>query len=251
LESATILLIAAASIVIGTAIGATGIGGVLLVPALSFGAGVPIRAAIAIALWSYLWSGLVAVALYARRGSIDRAAVTWIGMGALPGALLGAKATALVPGNILSALIAGLLLAAGINALRPALPAAPASRSLSSIALLALGALTGFAAALIGAGGAVILVPLLVMLGQPVLLAIGLGQAVQLPIAAIATLVNLADGIVDFRLGSVVAAALTLGIVAGVPLAHALPQARLRRLLATFMALAGLAALLRLALSAA
>ncbi len=246
-----ILLIAPASIAIGVAIGATGIGGVLLVPALSFGAGMPVRAAIAIALWSYLWSGLVAVALYARRGSIQGTAILWIGLGALPGALLGAKATALIPVSALSALIACLLLATGINGLRPAAQQGFASRSLANPALLVLGALTGFAGALIGAGGAVILVPLLIALNTPVLVAIGLGQAVQLPIAAVATLVNLSEGIVEIRLGSIVAAALTLGIIAGVPLAHALPQARLRRLLAALMALSGGVALLRLALSAA
>ncbi|HYM02995.1 MAG TPA: sulfite exporter TauE/SafE family protein [Stellaceae bacterium] len=247
----TILLIAAASTAIGVAIGSTGIGGVLLVPALTFGAGLPVRTAIAIALWSYLWSGLVAVTLYARRGSIQRVPTLWISIGALPGALLGAKATALVPSYALSALIACLLIGAGANALRPGARETPSPRALGRTVFLALGALTGFGGALLGAGGAVILVPVLIALDQPVLAAIGLGQAVQLPVAGIATLVNLAEDIVDIRLGTIVALALTLGIAAGVPLAHALPQARLRRLVAALMTLAGAAALLRLALNAA
>ena len=51
--------------------------------------------------------------------------------------------------------------------------------------------------------------------------------------------------------GSVLAAALGLGIALGVPLAHALPQAALRRLLALTMIAAGAAIVVRLTLSAA
>jgi uncharacterized protein len=110
---------------------------------------------------------------------------------------------------------------------------------------------TGFAAALAGAGGALILVPLLVALGEPVLAAIGLGQVIQLPIAAVATLANLWQGRIDLLLGSVLALALSLGIAAGVPLAHTLPQTALRRLLALTMLAAGGAIAARLLLSAA
>jgi uncharacterized membrane protein YfcA len=94
-------------------------------------------------------------------------------------------------------------------------------------------------------------VPLLVALGEPVLTAIGLGQAIQLPIAGVATAANLRQGQIDLLLASVLAAALSLGILIGVPLAHALPQAALRRLLAITMIVAGVAIAARLVLSAA
>ena len=55
--------IAAAGVVLGTAIGATGIGGVLLVPILTLALGIDVRHAIAAALLSFLPSCLVAVAL--------------------------------------------------------------------------------------------------------------------------------------------------------------------------------------------
>ncbi|HKW52720.1 MAG TPA: sulfite exporter TauE/SafE family protein, partial [Stellaceae bacterium] len=100
-------------------------------------------------------------------------------------------------------------------------------------------------------GGALILVPLLVALGEPVLLSIGLGQVIQLPIAAIATLANLWQGQIDLLLGGVLALTLSLGIAAGVPLAHKLPQAALRRLLALTMLAAGIAIAARLVLNAA
>src|SRR6185312_7129775 len=166
-------------------------------------------------------------------------------------AYLCALAVTVVPSRVLEALIATILVLAGLNALRQPRVSGGATHPLGTPALAALGGVTGFAAALTGAGGALILVPLLVALGEPVLAAIGLGQVIQLPIAAIATLSNLWQGRIDLLLGSVLALALTLGIAAGVPLAHKLPQAALRRLLALTMLAAGAAIALRLVVSAA
>jgi uncharacterized membrane protein YfcA len=221
------------------------------VPLLAYGFGLPVQAAIAAALWSYLWSGLVAVALFARHGSVPWRPALWLCLAASPGAYLGARAVALMPGRILEALIAATLVLAGLNVPRRPRAGAAAARPLGIQALAALGGFTGFAAALTGAGGALILVPLLVALGEPVLLAIGLGQAIQLPIAGVATAANLRQGQIDLLLASVLAAALSLGILIGVPLAHALPQAALRRLLAITMIVAGVAIAARLVLSAA
>lgn len=237
---------------IGVAVGSTGIGGVLLVPILIYGFGLPAQTAIAAALWSYLWSGPLAIALFARHGTIAWRPALWLCLAAAPAAYLGARLLTLLPGRALEALIAAILLLAGIDVLRPRRRAVTAAaRPLGRAALIGLGGVTGVVAALTGAGGALILVPLLVALEQPVLLAIGLGQTIQLPIAAIATAANLWQGRVDLLLGSVLAAALGLGIALGVPLAHALPQAALRRLLALAMLAAGVAIAARLALSAA
>jgi uncharacterized protein len=175
----------------------------------------------------------------------------WLCLAASPAAYLGARALALLPGRVLEAIIAAILLLAGLDVVRRRHHAAAAARPLGAAALAALGGATGFAAALTGAGGALILVPLLLALEQPVLLAIGLGQVIQLPIAAVATLANLAQGRINLLFGGVLAAALSLGIALGVPLAHALPQAALRRLLALTMIAAGAAIVVRLALSAA
>lgn len=246
-----LLLGAVAGVLVGVAIGATGIGGVLLVPVLAYILGVPVPTAIAVALWSYLWSGLVAVWLYARHGSVPWGPALRLSLAAAPAAYLGALAVAVVPSRVLEALIAAILVAAGLNALRQPRVSMTATRPLGTPALAALGGVTGFAAALTGAGGALILVPLLVALGEPVLTAIGLGQVIQLPIAAVATVANFWQGRIDLLLGSVLALALSLGIAAGVPLAHKLPQAALRRLLALTMLAAGAAIVARLLLSAA
>jgi uncharacterized membrane protein YfcA len=79
------------------------------------------------------------------------------------------------------------------------------------------------------------------------LIAIGLGQTIQIPISATASLLNLASGRIDLTLGTVLAAALAIGIAVGAPLAHALPQQTLRRVLAFAMVAAGFAMLGNLA----
>jgi uncharacterized protein len=232
---------------VGLAIGCTGVGGVLLVPLLTYGLGLGVQGAIAVALWSYGWSGLVAVLLYARRASIDWRMARWLCLAAVPGAFLGARATALLPDAALEALIALLLVASGLHALHPRRTETPAARHLGRAGLMMLGGITGFGAALVGGGGAFIVVPLLAVLEQPPLIAIGLGQTIQIPISATASLANLAGDRIDLTLGTVLAAALALGIAVGAPLAHALPQQTLRRVLAFAMLAAGFAMLANLA----
>jgi uncharacterized protein len=224
---------------VGLAIGCTGVGGVLLVPLLTYGLGLGVQGAIAVALWSYVWSGLVAVLLYARHASIDWRMALWLCLAAVPGAVLGARATALLPDAALEALIALLLVASGFRALQPRRTETPEPRRLGRTGLMMLGGITGF----VGGGGAFIVVPLLAVLEQPPLIAIGLGQTIQIPISATASLINLASGRIDLTLGTVLATALATGIAVGAPLAHALPQQTLRRVLALAMVAAGFAML--------
>ena len=239
--------IAATGILIGIAIGAVGIGGVLLVPFLTLTLGIDVKRAIAATLLSYLPSCVVAVVLYARRGSIPWREARLLGVAALPTAWLGARAAQHAPAGLLEAAIGGLLLTGGIYALLPPRSAATGRRRLAPAALLGLGGGTGFVSALTGAGGAFVLLPVLLLLDTPVLAAIGLGQAIALPIAGLASAANIAAGIMDLGLAAGLAATLTLGIAIGTPIAHALPQPLLRRLLGSAVLLAGLAMLVRTA----
>ena len=235
-----------AGVIIGVLIGATGIGGVLLVSFLVHGLGYPVQSAVAVALWSYLWSGLLAIALYWRRGSIATRPALWLCAASVPGAFLGACALAVVPGKVVEALIGGVLLLGGVQTLRP--PREHTHRTPPGPALLVgLGLLTGFASALLGAGGAFLLVPLLVALGEPVLLAVGLGQAIQVPISAVATVANLRAGRIDLLSGTILAAALAVGIALGTPLAHGVSQRTLRLLVAVAMLVAAIVMVGRLA----
>jgi uncharacterized membrane protein YfcA len=88
---------------------------------------------------------------------------------------------------------------------------------------------------------------MLLLLDMPVLRAIGLGQAIALPIAGLASVANIQAGLVDMRLATLLAVTLSVGIAIGTPIAHALPQLVLRRLLGGVVIIAGASMLMRTA----
>ena len=89
------------------------------------------------------------------------------------------------------------------------------------------------------------LVPLLVWLKVPILTTIGLSQVIQLPIAALATAGNVAFGMLDIRLGAVLAVALLVGSIVGARAAHVLPSRTLTRLVGLLMLAVGALIILR------
>jgi uncharacterized membrane protein YfcA len=240
-----LLMAGIAAVMLGIAIGATGIGGVLLVPILTMALGIDVKRAIAAALLSYLPGCAVAVVLYARRGSMVWRDAWRLCLAALPAAWAGALAARDMPALLLEAAIGALLLVGGAYAWRTPRDVPVAGRRLGTGTLLALGGGTAFVSALTGAGGAFVLLPMLLLLDMPVLPAIGLGQAIALPIAGLASVANIQAGLVDVRLAALLAITLSAGIAVGTPIAHALPQRVLRRLLGGVVVLAGASMLLR------
>ena len=93
-------------LLIGLASGAVGIGGVLLVPFLTLTLVIDVKHAIAAALLSYLPGCVVAVWLYARRGSIPWREAALLCLAALPTAWLGARAAVHAPAGLLEVGIA-------------------------------------------------------------------------------------------------------------------------------------------------
>jgi len=65
-----------------------------------------------------------------------------------------------------------------------------------------------------------------------------LGQAIQVPIAAVASVANLRAGRIDLGAATTLALTLAAGIALGTPLAHGLSQRALRRLVAIAMLVA-------------
>lgn len=236
------------ALVAGALIGIVGIGGVLLVPALSL-IGVPVHAAVAAALAAYVLSGGVAALVYARSGAIAWRSALWLGLGAAPGAGLGAALAHRAGSAVLTALIALGVLFAGARALARGRRAAAAERRLPAPpALLAIGAAIGIGSALTGTSGPVLLMPPLIWLDVPLLTAIGLAQAIQVPIALVATAANLAFGLVDPVLASLLGAGTLVGAFLGARAAHGLPVAALTRLVGGVLLAVGALLLARLVL---
>ena len=237
---AALLSLGAFGIVVGGLIGTVGIGGVLLVPFLVYVLDMEVHAAIAAAMFSYLFSGGVGAMFYARHGSIRWGMAGWLCLAAMPAAFLGALAVSATPGNWLELLIAALVIFAGANALRQAGgEGAGGIGAPGGAKLAAIGAATGFGSAMSGTGGPLVLVPILLWLEVPVLTAVGLSQAVVFPITLLASVGNFIDGRIDLTAAGVVAVALVAGIVAGARAAHAVSSGLLNRLVAVVLVATG------------
>lgn len=236
----SLALVGVLSVFVGVLIGGVGIGGVLLVPMLTYLLGLDIHTAIAAAMFSYLFSGAVGGLVYARRKSIQWKAAFWLFAGAALGAFLGAYLSSATSARGLELFIAILIVLAGANALRSSGDGKFRERPLPPAALMAIGGVTGIGSALSGTGGPLVLVPLLVFLRLPALTAVGLSQVIQVPIAASATLGNVLYGNVDMVIGAAIAAGLMLGVAGGARLAHFVSQEILQRGVAGVLVAVGL-----------
>lgn len=236
----SLALVGSLSVFVGVLIGGVGIGGVLLVPMLTYLLGLDVHTAIAAAMFSYLFSGSVGALVYARKKSIQWTAAFWLFAGAGLGAFLGAYASFIIPARGLELFIAILILLAGVNALRSSADHRFRERPLPAGGLVTIGGVTGIGSALSGTGGPLVLVPLLVFLRLPVLAAVGLSQVIQVPIAASATLANYFYGTVDMVVGAAIAGGLMIGVAGGAKLAHFASQAILQRVVAGVLVAVGL-----------
>lgn len=245
-ELVTFLPIAVLGLLVGVLIGCVGIGGVLLVSGLVYFAGRDVPVAIATSMFSFLFSGVAGAAEYARRGSIRWSMATVLCVAAMPGAYLGALCVSLLPAAWLEAIIAAMVLFSGIHALVRRPPAAGDGSRLSVGGLGLTGAVTGFASAVSGTGGPLVLIPILVWMKVPLLTALGLSQIIQVPIAALATIGNFQHGDVDVGSGIAIGVLLVVGVALGARVAHHLPAELLRRIVSGLLVAVGVAMTLRI-----
>lgn len=230
---------------VGVLIGGVGIGGVLLVPALKYLGDIPLHTAIPACMLSYIVTGTVGALIYARHGSIQWPLALKVCIGALPGAYLGAFLLPHIDTLILETGIALLLIVSGLNTLvgRVTLQATHAP---GGSALVLIGFVTGIGSAISGTGGPLVLIPVLIWCKVAVLTAIGLSQAIQIPISFMATVGNVLHGEVDLRLGFFLAAAIAGGSVIGARTVHVIPVDLLKKLVAGFLIVVGVLMLARL-----
>jgi uncharacterized membrane protein YfcA len=233
---AHLLATLAAALVIGALIGSIGIGGILLSPFLIGVVGLDVRDAITISSASFVATGLAALVMFARSERPQLAEGWPLVLATLPGAFVGAIVLGYAPRRVSLAVLAVLLAATGVRVLaQRAIAAHVASPLRSPRADCAVGAFGGFVSALTGTGGPMVLVPIQLWRGVPLLAAVAIGQVAQLPIAAMATLGNAMSGGVDGIAATGIGLALVPGVFAGRRLAAAMPLEWLTRALAVLL----------------
>jgi uncharacterized protein len=231
-------LVLLAALPIGVLIGTVGVGGLLL-PALLAQVTGDAHGAAATSSFAFLFTGVVAAVVLARRRTLPRRLALVLGLAAAPGAVLGALVNGRVPEAVLIGLLATVTLVSGVQNLlagrRP--PGARTDLPVPVAATVGLG--VGFGSALTGTGGPVLLVPALLALGVALLETIALGLFVQLPIVSFATIGYLADGDVDLRWGTALGVVAGVGVVLGMALARRVRPDGLRTFASGVLVLTG------------
>ncbi|MEO7402501.1 MAG: sulfite exporter TauE/SafE family protein [Burkholderiales bacterium] len=228
-------------LVAGAAIGATSIGGILVVPALTSIAGVAVAPAIAASSFGFLLTGAWAWRTNAAERAAALRSLLGLHAAALIGAIGGALAIHQVPNAWMRAWIAILALASGVYALATAERASAGTRPWPTGGRLAgIGLVVGIGSAVSGTGGPVLLLPILLLLGIATAPAVATALAIQLPIALASSATNIATGTLDLRLGLVVGLTLIVGAWGGHRLAMTVDAVALRRVVAVVLIATGL-----------
>lgn len=236
------------SLLVGFLVGITGVGGILIPPALILFSGQETHMAMGTALASFLPVGLVGTFMYRRLGHIDwRKALPFMAgsLAAWPGAMLNA----MLPAGPLVALLACIIIFAGLCALRPPKPGVGSVFWQSGKGFFCIGAATALLAGLTGAGGPVVSIPWMIIVGVSPVTAVGLSMPYQVTTAFFGTVGNVADGHVDFTILPYICLMALMGLFAGVAVSKRISTGVLRKIIGGLCCGLGLFLLLRLILS--
>lgn len=233
----------AVAVLVGVLIGAVGVGGILLIPALNLLTPLSIQASMATALFTFIFTGIVGSFFFQRRGSIDWTVTVPLCVGGALFGFVGAWANSKLDAKMLALILAALIVLAGVYTLFTG-TARQVARfhdrpRLQQVLLFAIGAATGFGSGLTGVGGPALSVPMMVLFGFPALTAIGASQVIQILAAVSGSAGHLAHGIIDIKLAALLTVFEVVGVWLGVHLAHSVDARSLRRAVAVLCILVG------------
>jgi uncharacterized protein len=229
-----LVVLGVAGLVGGIGITALGPGGVLPTIALFALTGLSPAQVAGTSIVTHVATGLLGTAAYTRSGQLREPRTrrtAWVLCG---GALVGTPLGILLNGavshrgfglalGVCTALVA-LLLWYRERGGEPETPRPHPSTPLVAV----LGCTVAVAGGVVGIGGPMLTVPLLVVLGVPVLESLASAQAQSIVIAGVGTVGYVAAGAVDWPLAALVGAPELAGVLLGWRIAHALPTRRLK-----------------------
>lgn len=237
------------SLIVGLLIGAIGIGGILLIPAVNQLAGLTIHASMATALFTFMFTGILGTFLFNRRGSIDWSITIPLCLGAAVFGFFGALVNSRMDGRVLTIILSVLIIVAGINTVfkrsSEGVPAFHQSPRMQQILLFVIGGISGFGSGLTGVGGPALSVPIMLLFGFNPLTVIGASQVIQILAAVSGTIGNLQYGSIDFRLAIALTAFEIVGVLLGVVIVHALSADSLRGTVGVFCVVVGVGLMMR------
>lgn len=235
-----LLLILLTNLIVGVCIGLTGIAGFLLPMFYSGFLGMSAAASLALSFSAFLISGILGSVNYRRSGNLDLRTGLLLSAGSLAGAVAGVALNRQLPEAGIRILLYLVVLGSGISILlrgrAGAKKEAKASSLLRSPALcVLLGLVTGAVCAASGAGGPVLVMPLLTLFGVPAHTAVGISLFNSIFIAIPSAALYLASASGEAGLWRLLPLALVahgIGVFAGSRHAGRINQTLLKRIVA-------------------
>lgn len=173
------LIIVIANILIGGMIGLTGIAGFLLPMLYSGFLGMSTMQGLALSFFAFLISGVLGAYNYYRAKNLDLKLAVWISIGSFIGAIGGVRLNLLIEEGMVKKILYLVVLLSGISILLRKEVSEEKEKDQSEqkippVFWLIFGAVTGLICAISGAGGPILVMPLLVVLKVPVRTAVGI-----------------------------------------------------------------------------
>ena len=226
---------------VGILIGICGVGGILIIPFLVYIVGIEIHTVIPACMAGFSFSAIFAVYSYARRGSIRWDKAIYLAIGAAPGAYLGSITVLALSSFVLEFIVVILVFVSGVRSLKQAsaVKSGTGLDSVPNLALIALGLFVGYGSSVSGTGGPLLLVPSLLLLNYPVMAAVGLSMAIQIPITPFATLGHVLHGSVDWVLAVPIGIGVASGVLIGAVIAHRISAVTMQRVVAIALLFSG------------
>lgn len=172
------ILTAAANLLVGVSVGLCGVAGFLLPMFYTTCLHMGVSESLALSFAAFIISGILGAVNYKKAGNMDIPFGIRLSIGSLVGAVAGVKLNLIIPEETVKIFLYLVVLLSGISILlrkekeeQGGEKKFQISRNLP--ATLLLGAVTGCICSLSGAGGPVLVMPLLVVLGIPVRTAVG------------------------------------------------------------------------------
>ena len=176
----SIILILLLNLAVGACIGLTGIAGFLLPMFYTGFLGMPSSEALTLSFSAFLISGVLGSVAYYKAGNLEIRPAAVMSAGSLLGALAGVRVNLLIPEDTMKVILYAVVLISGISILLRIGGKDGGKKDAAAISCgklcfyFLLGILTGAVCAASGAGGPVLVMPLLTLLGFPAHTAVGM-----------------------------------------------------------------------------
>lgn len=176
-----LLIILVSNLIVGILLGISSIGGFLLplifVGFLEF----PLRDSLALSFVSFAIAGVFGAYYYWKSGNMDIKLATFLSIGSIPGALIGVKLNVIIPDHTATLLLYLFVLGAGVSLLVKRKKGNQNENGIpqksmlleNKTSILIIGFISAAICSLTGAGGPILLVPLLSNLGVNIRVAVG------------------------------------------------------------------------------